>query len=431
MMTNKITGFYLLFATQYILVACKIFMEVKVGLFFLILSSLFTAITLIQLSNSPQTDWKVAGNGMTVLYSIWALYCIFEVANPNCVIATWNICIMPYALLPVICAILTPLVVRETKHIEWLLFIWSAFIIIATLKGLWQQQIGFSERDRYFLYALGGRRTHIIWSGIRYFSCFSDANNYGTHSAMAAVTFIISSFYMKEKWKRIYFILVGLGAIYGLGISGTRSAMAVIAGGLLMVTVISKSWKTMLASGVSLALVFSFFYFTHIGNGNAFIYKMRSAFHPTEDASYMLRVENRARMKELMVHKPIGYGLGLSKLDERNPPKEVMPYPPDSWLVSVWVETGIIGLILYLTINGCLFVWSTWILLFRIKDKRLRGLLSAWLATNAGFFIAAYAADNLQYPNTISVYVGFALCFAATQIDKHISEKRGELNKIL
>lgn len=424
MMTNKITGFYLLFATQYILVACKIFMDVKVGLVFLILSLLFTAITLMQLNNSPQTDWKAAGNGMTVLYSIWALYCMIEVFNPNNVMASWNICIMPYALLPVICAILTPLAIRETKHIEWLLFIWSAFIIIATLKGFWQQQIGLSERDRYFLYALGGWRTHVIWSGIRYFSCFSDATSYGTHSAMAAVTFIISSFYMKEKWKQIYFVLIALGAIYGFGISGTRSAMAVIIGGLLMVTVISKSWKAILVSAVSLTLVFGFFYYTSIGNGNAFIYKMRSAFRPTEDASYMVRVENRERMKELMVHKPIGYGLGLSKLDERNRPKEVMPYPPDSWLVAVWVETGTIGLILYLIINGCLFVWGTWILLFKIKDKRLRGLLSAWLAMNAGFFVAAYAADNFQFPNTISVYTGFALCFAATRIEKHISESQ-------
>lgn len=57
-----------------------------------------------------------------------------------------------------------------------------------------------------------------------------------------------------------------------------------------------------------------------------------------------------------MIHKPFGYGIGLSKGD-RFYPKERMPYPPDSWLVSVWVETGIIGLVLYLAVHGVLFAW--------------------------------------------------------------------------
>lgn len=58
-------------------------------------------------------------------------------------------------------------------------------------------------------------------------------------------------------------------------------------------------------------------------------------------------------MKVLMDERPMGYGLGLSKGGRFNP-KEQMPYPPDSWLVSVWVESGIIGLTLYLLIHGAL-----------------------------------------------------------------------------
>lgn len=39
-------------------------------------------------------------------------------------------------------------------------------------QGYWQKNHGFSTKDLYFLHVLGGARTHIIWSGIRYFSCF-------------------------------------------------------------------------------------------------------------------------------------------------------------------------------------------------------------------------------------------------------------------
>ena len=146
---------------------------------------------------------------------------------------------------------------------------------------------------------------------------------------------------------------------------------------------------------------------------------MRSSFHPTEDASYMVRVENRILIKELMSKKPFGYGIGLSKAGNFNS-KEQMPYPPDSWLISVWVETGIVGLILYLAIHGILFAWCSWILMFKIRDKSLRGLVAAWVCMDAGFFIAAYVSDVMQYPNQLPIYIGFALCFAAPHIEKRM-----------
>ena len=108
-----------------------------------------------------------------------------------------------------------------------------------------------------------------------------------------------------------------------------------------MITIIAKNWKALLAGIFVSVSIFCFFYFTNIGNGNQYIYKMRSSFHPSEDASYLVRVENRQRMKELMEKKPLGYGIGLSKAGNFDS-KERMPYPPDSWLISVWVETGIV-----------------------------------------------------------------------------------------
>jgi hypothetical protein len=128
-------------------------------------------------------------------------------------------------------------------------------------------------------------------------------------------------------------------------------------------------------------------------------------------------------MKELMATHLIGYGVGLSK-GERFAPRELMPYPPDSWLVSVWIETGIIGLIIYLAAHGVLFAWCSWLILFKIRDKQLRGLLIAWLCMSAGFFLSAYANDVMQYPNSIPVYTSFALCLAGPYIDKAIAKDK-------
>lgn len=400
------------------LVAAGMFVNTKTGLLSMMIILLFTTICLVQLSNDERTDWKLGQNLMTYLFAVWLFFYVLEILNPNNVLAAWNINLTPYALIPLICAFVVPLVIRTKKDIELLLMIWSAFVIIFTIKGYWQKNIGFSSKDLYFLYVLGGWRTHIIWSGIRYFSCFSDAANFGVHAAMSAVVFAISAFFVDSKWKRIYFLCIAVAALYGMGISGTRAAMGVLMGGMLMITIIAKNWKALLA-GIAVSIsVFVFFYFTNIGNGNQYIYKMRSSFHPTEDASYLVRVENRQRMKDLMARKPIGYGIGLSKAGNFES-KEQMPYPPDSWLISVWVETGIVGLILYLSIHGILFAWCSWILMFKIRDKKLRGLCAAWLCTDAGFFIAAYVNDVMQYPNQLPIYIGFALCFAAPHIEKN------------
>lgn len=399
------------------------FVNVKTGVAFLTVSLLLIPACLIQLDKDKSTDWSKGRSLMFTVCLIWFAYYLMELFNPNNVLEAWNIGLLPYALIPLMCAFLVPLVIRSSKSIEMLLFIWSIFVLIFTIKGYWQKNHGFSEKDLFFLYNSGGWRTHIIWSGIRYFSCFSDAANYGVHAAMSATLFGISAFFVKEKWKQLYFLFIACCGLYGMGISGTRAAVAVVAGGILMVIFISKNWKMLIGGALLFISLFCFFYFTNIGSGNQYIFKMRSAFHPTQDASYLVRVQNRERMKELMASKPIGYGIGLSK-SERFNPKESMPYPPDSWLVSVWVETGIIGLILYLAIHGILFAWGAWILLVKVRDKRLRGLVAAWLSMNAGFFIAAYVNDVMQYPNQLPVYTGFALCFTAQHIDKQISKEK-------
>ena len=112
-MTNKTIGFYFLFATQFLLIVGKIFIDVKVGLFSLVFTILFLAIIFIQLNNDETTEWSSGNNGMLYLYSVWGIYYLFEILNPNAVIEVWNICLPTYALFPIICAFLVPIIIRD------------------------------------------------------------------------------------------------------------------------------------------------------------------------------------------------------------------------------------------------------------------------------------------------------------------------------
>ncbi len=416
----SLQGFYALFALQFLLVVANMFVDIKLGVSTLLLCLI--AVGLLPLRNIyERIDYSPGKNIMVWLFLFWGIFCFLQLANPNNVQAAWNAAITQYWVYPIICAFLVPITVRNFKGIYVLLFIWSVFILFAAAKGYWQKNHGFSEKELYFLYELGGSITHIIWSGVRYFSCFSDATNFGVHMAMGMITFILASVYTKNFYLKVYFLIVTLAAIYGMGISGTRGAIAVPMGGIALYIVLSRNWKAVLIGVVALVSLFVFFKFTYIGHSNPYIRRMRTAFHPTSDLSYQVRIVNRENMENLMRTKPIGYGLGLSK-SERYSPKQTMPYPPDSWLVSVWVESGFTGLILYCTIHALLFAWCSWIIMFKIMHKRLKGILTAWLCTCAGFFISTFASDVMQYPNTIIVYTGFALCIAGPLIDRSLKE---------
>lgn len=128
------------------------------------------------------------------------------------------------------------------KDIELLLIIWSVFVLVFTIKGYWQKTMVSAPKTSISC-TCWADGVHISSGRVSAISCFSDAANYGVHAAMSAVVFAISAFFVESKWLRIYFLCIAVGGLYGMGISGTRAAMGVIMGGMLMITVIAKIGK--------------------------------------------------------------------------------------------------------------------------------------------------------------------------------------------
>ena len=112
--------FYLLFASQLILMLMGMFISVKMGLSTLPIVTVLGVIALGRCS-SRSTDWKRGRNLMAGLILIWGLYCLFEIGNSNHVQEAWNIAIPQYFFYPLLCAFLVPLTIRNYKGIERLL----------------------------------------------------------------------------------------------------------------------------------------------------------------------------------------------------------------------------------------------------------------------------------------------------------------------
>lgn len=414
--------FYIFFIINYIISGISRYISMKNGM--IMLGITIGIIIILLLKNIFQTyEWKRSRNLLVVLWSIWFLYCFFELFNPLAVSDAWMIAINGYAFFPLISAIIIPVLFTRFKDFRWLLIIWAILSILAALKGYWQKNHGFDSAELYWLFVEGGARTHIIYSGIRYFSFFTDAANFGISMGLSMTVLGLSGFFMKIRWIKFLFWSAAIASAYGLLISGTRSAVAVPLAGLCVYTLLCKNTKNFILSGSLLIAVLLFLTQTNIGNSNSLIRRVRSTFNK-EDASFKVREINKEKMEPLMKGKPFGIGLGLS--GNRSKRFEVhdklAELPPDSLLTMYWIETGIIGLSLYLTLLMIILTRASYIAMFIIKDKQLRNISFSIIAAIAGAYVAAYANDITTFPNGILINILLVFLFIVPYYDKELAQ---------
>lgn len=358
---------------------------------------------------------------LLIAIGIWFLYCIVEVFNPNMrSIGIWLSSVRSMALYFLTVTIIVELAVTDFQKMLTILKIWSVFVLVAFLKVMYQKYVGWTPGDKFFLNVLDGKRTHLIYYGTRYFSIFSDAANFGGSMGMAVVIFAIAGLHGKNVAESIYFFIVAACACAGMFLSGTRSALPVPVAGIMVYLVLIKDYKKMIPIGIVCAVAVGLLAFTEIGQSNAYIRRARTVFHREEDKSYLIRKENQRMLRGYMKELPFGNGLGMSagRAQRHGDYSPLTYYPTDSWLVQLWVETGIVGLLIYLSIMGYIFCKGAYIIFFKLKSRRLAGICAGLLSGIMGLFVMSTNNEVFtQFPNSILVYISIALIFISPQIE--------------
>ena len=281
------------------------------------------------------------------------------------------------------------------------------------MKVYWQKSKGFDSVEYNWLVNEGGGITHLLRTGIRYFSFYTDAGNFGSSMGMFTITFGILTFVAKKNISRL-FCLVTVLAAAGMIMSGTRGAMVVPFAGLALYCLLSKSMKMITTCIIVGGLSFCFFYFTDIGNGNSFIRRMRTAFRPTEDASFNVRLYNQERIAYYLKDKPFGIGIGgeIMDIDKLGESTEEKSIPPDSFYVNIWIESGVVGLSLYIALQVLVLLRCIYLIMFRIKNKQLSQILAALVAGVFGIWLNGYVGRGMgMYPSSfiISIFIIYSL----------------------
>lgn len=389
----------------------------------------YTLITLI-LNYISHTSSKIhfrnIVNTLTIGYLFWMLFILLQLVNQGTDLQKIMTSSRSWFLGIPILYVLASILLDTPKRLHNALIILGIFTIIAFGKLLWQKYRWFDAAETAWLME-GNWRTHLLRSGIRYFSLFSDAGNFGAIMGMTTTIYSILSA-KTSFWKlRYFYIAIAIMGFLGMLMSGTRGSIVIPLGGLVLYCAICRNIKATIVTAISGIAIFCFFSFTEIGQSNAMIRRMRTAFRPTEDASFNVRLENQEKIAKYMEEHPMGAGIGGTILTTVWEGDKYQDYaiPPDAFYVDIWTQGGPYGLGLYILILSCITLRCCYIIMFRIHDPELRNTFAAMLCGIFGLFLNGYVGRGMGFQPGVSIIgIFFAFILNGPYIEQQITKNK-------
>lgn len=387
------------------------------------LEILLLGIAIIDARRSPH--FERTANVMLYALVAWCGFCTLEILNDTCGlginIGAWyqGARIMAFQILYIF--LVFSIYIDSAKVLIQYLIVWAIFSLFSVF-WIWKQQhLGFTAAEDAWIHGPGSS-THIIQGGtlIRYFSTFSDAANFGVGIASTAVAFIIYSITTKIKKLRIFFLITCLGCTWAMFPSGTRTAMACMAAGIMAYVFLSKSIKIAVPVMIFAGVAYIFLALTNIGQGNQQIRRMRSVFSK-EDASTNTRTINQETMRKYMREAPWGIGLGMygTNVPANNKYSLMATIAADSDYVFIWLRTGKIGITVFIITMLMMLGGACWIVMFKIKSPSLRGIGAGFCCAFISQQLGAYGNQVLmQFPNGLLFYGGLSIVYILPFLEK-------------
>lgn len=394
---NTWLGFsFLIFTSSFVFIISRI---VGVDLPFGIVAEGLTYTTLLGMfidrsKRFSKTD--LFGNALNITLSVWIIYTLIQVFNPNATsIEAW-IRSLRFTLSGVAIYIIAYRVFSKRWYIMFFTKMWIFIALLAALYGIYQEFAGLPSFDRRWVTSSEVRiGLNFIAGKWRKWSFMADSSVFGVFMAASGVFCIVlsqgESFSFKQK---LTLLSMGFLMFIAMAFSGTRTAYVTVPVGLslyAMMTLNSRSTRLLM---IGFAFTLLFILFAPIYNPT--FHRLRTAFSPTEDASYQVREENRSFIQPYIHDNPLGGGpnttgaMGL----EYSPNHELAGFPPDSFFLFITLEYGWIGLIINLIIPFAVIVAGV-NNYFKVKDPLIKILYAAYLSFIFGLTVACYAKNAL------------------------------------
>jgi putative inorganic carbon (hco3(-)) transporter len=367
-------------------------------------------------------------NTINLFVWVWLLYNVFEFFNPQASREAWFYVIRTIAVRTLIYFIVIE-AIEDVKFLKTIIIIWISFSFLGAIYGLFQEFHGLLDSEKAWLLRDEERfKLFFNWGRFRIFSFFSDPTVFGILMAFSGLFCItIVNMPSLKTFHKIILLLFSITMFLSTVYSGTRTAFAMIPAGFLFFAILTFQKRTLILTSIILALG-AFIIFSDIRSlgpliGANPLERVRSAFRPNEDPSYLIRKENQERIKPYIQSHPFGSGVGsIGIWGERFSPNSALAgFAPDSTYVRVAVELGWVGLIIY-----CGFLGSVLYIgiknHFKLENKKLKAYSASSLAVIYAIVIANYPQQAvIQVPNIFIFYILIASIVKLPEFDKKLS----------
>ena len=324
-------------------------------------------------------NWTFLRHPLVAAAAVWILFCALEYLNPWSraelgwlyafrSLAGWML-LFPIALYAI----------QRPRHIMQLHRWWVALVLLSAALGLYQWFVGPFSWELDWLMADQGRFEQWSLNGkMKPFAFFADPTVLGTVSSITLVVVLILGLRpgasLRRKLGTAGMSVLLLAAIL---VSGSKLALMLPFVGWVFFAILS--WrKPVLISAVVLLLLGAALLWLPIRHP-AWEQASR-ALNPWNSTGYLLREQNQSWVQPFIWEHPIGVGLGKTgELGKRFAPDVwLSEFPPDSAYMRIAVETGWIGLFLFLGLYFAIF--RTGIQgLFRASTTRMKAWYHAYL----------------------------------------------------
>ena len=386
-----------------------------------LLEIILLSLAIIDVKNS---HFERTANMMLYALFIWCGFCTLQVLNDTCNIGldlgAWYTGARLMAFQIMYAFLVYSIYISKPDILIKYLLLWGVLALFASFWVWKQKNIGFTNAENAWIQGRG-RLTHILQGGslIRYFSIYSDAANFGIGIASTAVAFIIFGITSKIIKYKLFFLITGFACAWAMFPSGTRTAIACLMAGFITYIFLSKSVRIAIPFSIAFAFFAFILVFTKIGDGNAQIHRMRTAFDP-KDASANVRSINQETMKKYLKDAPWGIGIaqGYGSVPANNKYTLMSTIPADSEYVYIWIRTGIIGITTFLICTAIMLLGACWIVLFRLRSPSLRGIGAGMCCAFVSIQLGGYGNQVLmQFPNCLVFYGGLTIVYVLPFIE--------------
>lgn len=353
------------------------------------------------------------------LLALWVAYLSIQMFNPNSLSLTARLYGIRGLLLYILIFSVLTTTLSTSRYIKIFTISWLTLAVLIALYSFYQEFVGLPFYDLIWIQrspeSIGLNFIRGRW---RKWSFISDPATFGMFMSFTGLFAIVLAMGLRDVKVKVTLFLVGLICLVAMSFSGTRTAVAMTVAGIVLYGLLTIHKRSTVVLGlISASILITIIFIPYYDN--ATINSIRSTFNPSEDNSFNVRVVNKERIQPYMRSHPIGGGRNTTgDLGEFLAPEHPLAgFPPDSYYMNVALETGWIGLGLFLIL---IFTTVTVGIInyYRVDSHLAKSLYAAYITSFFALTLAGYAQESItQKPMAFVYYACFILMVQLKKVD--------------